>query len=112
MAQYVFLYRSSDSSTVSPAEMQQRMQKWMTWMKALADKGHLKDRGHPLERVGGKVVRKKDVTDGPFAEKDLVLGFSIIEAANENEAAELARSCPGIEFGGLVEVRPIMPFNM
>ena len=48
MSEFVFLYRGGDRSG-SPEEMQQVLQKWMAWFKDLADKGHLKDRGQPLD---------------------------------------------------------------
>jgi len=86
------------------------MQKWMSWMQNLSDQGHIKDRGQPLEATG-KVVkgRQKTVTDGPFAEaKDLVGGYTLIEAKDLNEAAELSKGCPIFERNGFVEVRPVM----
>ena len=115
MSEYVFLYRgATDKRTLSPQEMQQSMQKWMAWFKELEKKGKLKSIGQPLESEG-KVVggRKKTVTDGPYAEtKDIIGGYSLIEARSLDEAAELAAGCPGIETGGLVEVRPVRPLNM
>lgn len=111
MSEFVFVYRNSPTNR-SPEEMQQQMQHWMTWMKELGDKGHLKDFGHPLDR-GGKVVSGsgKLVTDGPFAEKDIVSGYSIVEARDIEHAAELARECPIFRVNGLVEVRPVMKMN-
>jgi hypothetical protein len=96
------------SGTDSPAEMQQQMQRWMTWLKDLGEKGFVKDPGQPLERAG-KVVsgKQKTVTDGPYAEKDLVGGFTVIEAADLSQAAELSMGCPVFAVGGSVEVRPI-----
>src|SRR5215471_2429559 len=72
MAQFVFLYRRGEEEQPSPEQMQQRMQKWLAWFKELNEKGCIKDKGLPLERIG-KVVRgtKKNVTDGPYPEKDL-----------------------------------------
>ncbi len=108
MAQFVFLYRRGDSTQASPAQMQARMHKWQAWFKELADKGHLKDRGLPLE-VGGAVASKKNVTDGPYAEKDLVMGFSLIEARDLAHARELSSQCPIIvDDTGCVEVRPVL----
>jgi hypothetical protein len=53
MGQFVYLYRSAEAerraATASPEQMQATMQKWAAWMRELADQGHLKDRGHPLE---------------------------------------------------------------
>jgi hypothetical protein len=110
MAQFAFLYRRSEEQTPSPAQMQQRMQKWQAWMKDLSEKGHLKDRGFPLDR-SGKVVGgtpKHTITDGPYAEKDLVIGLTLIEAKDLAEASELAKGCPILEDPGWVEVRPLL----
>jgi hypothetical protein len=109
MSQFLFLYRGGMSGTESPAEMQAQMQRWMSWLKELADKGFVKDFGQPLER-GGKVVsgKQKLVTDGPFAEKDLVSGFTLVDAKDLAEATELSMGCPVFAYGGAVEVRPIM----
>jgi len=108
MSQFVFLYRGGMGGDVSPAEMQQQMERWMTWLKELGDKGFIKDMGQPLERTG-KVVsgKQKVVTDGPFAEKDLVSGYTLIEAQSLSQAAELATGCPVFLYGGAVEVRPV-----
>jgi hypothetical protein len=98
----------------TPERAQQSMQRWMAWMNDLDAKGHLKDRGQPLERTG-KVVRgqQKTVTDGPFTEaKDLVGGFTLVEARDIDQAVELSRGCPIFEGGGSVEVRPIMKMDM
>jgi hypothetical protein len=80
MSQFLYLYRMADAARQdamgTPDRAQQNMQSWIAWMNDLDKKGHLKDRGQPLERTG-KVVRgrQKTVTDGPFTEtKDLVGG--------------------------------------
>ena len=109
MSEFLYLYRGSEPAG-SPEEMQQHMQNWITWITELGEKGHLKAPGHPLERTG-KVVsgKQRAVTDGPFAEKDLVGGYSVVEATDINQAVELAGGCPIFEItGGSVEVRPIM----
>jgi hypothetical protein len=112
MSQFLYLYRGGDSSG-TPEMMEKTMQKWMAWMQDLGAKGKLKDQGNPLE-AGGKVVRKKTaITDGPFAEaKDIIGGYTLVEAKDINEAAALAAGCPIFENGGFVEVRPIMTMSM
>src|SRR5258706_15433748 len=106
MSEFVFLYRGeTDMRKLSPQEAQQSMQKWMAWFKELERKGHLKSIGQPLERAG-KVVggKPKPVTDGPYAEtKDVIGGYSLIEARDLDEAAELASARPPIRRGGPVE---------
>jgi len=113
MSEFVYLYRSA-ALNASPEEMQKRMQSWTAWMKQLDDKGHIKNPGQPLERVG-KIMKGKEetITDGPFAEaKDVICGFTIVEAKDLNEATKLASGCPILAAGGLVEVRPVMKMNM
>ena len=113
MSEFVFLYRGGARDR-SPEQMQQMMQKWMAWMKDLGAKGHIKDRGQPLERAGKLVEgRQKIVMDGPFAEaKDVVGGYTLIEAEDLSEAVELSKGCPIFEVEGAVEVRPVMKLDM
>jgi hypothetical protein len=113
MNEFVYLYRGGESGR-SPEQAQKVMQKWMAWFKELAEKGHIKDRGQPLERTGKLVKGKqKTVTDGPFAEaKDIVGGYTLIEARDLDQAVELSKGCPIFEFEGGVEVRPVMKLNM
>jgi hypothetical protein len=109
MSEFVYLYR--ESSQPSPQELQARMQKWLVWFKDLEQKGHLAVYGHPLNRTDGGVVRDKKgtVTDGPYAEtKDIVIGFSVVEANDFEQAVKLASACPLLESGGLIEVRPVL----
>lgn len=109
MSEFLYLYRGAQRPA-SPQEAQQTMQKWMTWLQELGARGHVKDNGQPLEPVGKLVTGKqKTVTDGPFPEsKDLVGGFTIVEARDLAEAAELSKGCPIFEADGFVEVRPLM----
>jgi hypothetical protein len=112
MSEFVFLYRGGNRPT-SPQEGQQVMQKWMAWFKDLAAKGHVVDRGQPLERSGKLVQGNKSVTDGPFAEaKDVIGGYTLIKADDISRAAELAKGCPVLERGGQVEVRPVLKLDM
>ena len=117
MSQFLYLYRMAATARQdamgTPERAQQNMQRWMAWMRDLDAKGHLKDRGQPLEQTG-KVVRgqQKAVTDGPFTEaKDLIGGFSIVEARDIDQAVELSRGCPILDGGGSVEVRPVMKMD-
>lgn len=113
MSEFLYLYRGGQMGT-TPAESEQIMAKWMAWFKELTASGNLKDGGQPLE-AEGKVVKDKGrtVTDGPFAEsKDVVGGYTLIAADTLARAADLAKGCPILERGGLVEVRPVMKLDM
>src|SRR5262245_38082811 len=117
MSQFIYLYRNTDSARQSamgtPEQAQQSMQKWMRWMQEIESQGQLEDRGHALGRTG-KVVKgqQKSVVDGPYAEaKDVVGGFSIVEARDIDQAVELSRGCPIFDGGGSVEVRPVLKMD-
>ena len=114
MSEFVYLFRSPESENRermgSPERVQETMKSWLAWMRELESKGHLKERGQPLERTG-KVVRgtSKLVSDGPYAEaKDLVSGFIVVQARDLAEAAEIAKGCPILAGSGAVEVRPVL----
>jgi hypothetical protein len=111
MSEFVYLYRSGVRQSRSAEQAQQEMQRWMTWLKDLAEKGHVKDPGHPLERSGKLVTGKsRTVTDGPFAEaKDVVGGYTLVQATDLAQATALAAGCPIFDLAdGTVEVRPVM----
>lgn len=116
MSQFLYLYRMTSAARRAamgtPEAAQQGMQRWMKWLADLEARGHLKDRGQPLEE-GGKVVRgHQAVTDGPYAEtKDLIGGYTVVEARDIDQAVELSQGCPILAGGGSVEVRPIMKMD-
>jgi hypothetical protein len=110
MADFLFVYRggNEDMSKMSPEEMQQVMQKWQAWIGEAMQKGWMTNPGDALTPEGKVVNSKKVVIDGPFAEsKEIVGGYSIVKAANIAVAAELAKGCPALFYGGTVEVRAL-----
>jgi len=114
MSEFTFLFRGRGDTLGSHEQRQKHFEEWVAWYKDLGAKGHLKDPGNPLEETG-KVVKgtQKEVNDGPYAEaKDVVGGYTLIEANDLQHATELAKGCPILEVGGSVEVRPIQKLNM
>jgi hypothetical protein len=118
MSEFIYLYRigaaEQREAMGSPERAQKSMQAWLSWMRDLESKGHIKNPGQPLEQAG-KVVRgsQKTVTDGPYVEvKDLVAGFTVVEARDLAHAAELSKGCPILEGGGSVEIRPVRNINL
>jgi hypothetical protein len=106
MSEFLYLYRGGMRPS-SPSDAQKEMQRWMDWMKELGDR--VKAPGHPLERTGKLVSgRSKSVTDGPFAEKDMVGGYTLVEAKDIAHATELSMGCPIFDTGGQVEIRPVV----
>ena len=115
MARFLFVYRGANeaASSMTPEQMQQHMQKWHDWISEGLQRGWIVDAGDALTPEGRVVTAKKVVTDGPFVEsKEIVGGFSIVQADTIDAAAELARGCPGLLVGGKVEVRPLAGFSV
>jgi hypothetical protein len=55
--------------------------------------------------AGGRTL----MTDGPFADtKEVLGGLYLVEAANLDEAIEMAVQIPTARIGGVVEVRPVV----
>ena len=113
MSEFLYLYRlPADSQELpgSPRNLQQRLQQWTEWFRELEAKGTLKVPGHPLQPEGSVVANGgQTVLDGPYAEsKDIVLGYSVVQAKDLSEARTIARGCPVLTYGGMVEIRPIL----
>jgi hypothetical protein len=112
MARFMFLYRRDADMQMSPDEMQKMMQRWNDWIADGLKKGWMLDTGDGLLPDGRQVNAKKVISDGPFVEsKEIVGGYSLIEAETIDDAAELAKGCPVFERGGMVEVRPLAGFT-
>ena len=110
MANFLFVYRNSRESygTMSPEEMQQMLQKWSAWISEGLRQGWMLDAGDALGKDGRVVNARKVISDGPFIEvKEMIGGFSIVQADTLDAAAELAKGCPIYQRGGSVEVRPL-----
>ena len=109
MSEFTFLFRNASVFNQPPEQMQAYSQKWMTWFKELGDNGYIKHPGAPLQPTG-KVIKGKNrsIHDGPYVEsKDIVNGYTLIEARDLSHAVEIASGCPLLELGGAVEVRPV-----
>ncbi len=109
----MFVFRGPDGECArTPEEMQRTFQKWRAWIDGIKARGqHIA--GAPLEESPGKVVRGSGgatIVDGPFAEaKEVVAGYLLVKTASFTEAVEISRGCPGLDNGGSVEVRQVMP---
>ena len=107
---YLLLFRGNVwERGLSPAQLQEVVSNWMAWFERLKEEGKCLG-GHPLEEKGKVISGKKGrtVADGPFAEsKEAIGGYFYLTVADENEALEIAKQCPGLEYGAVVEVRPV-----
>ena|SRR5438876_2053252 len=108
-SEYMLLFRGAQwDKGLSPEEIQKIMGHWNGWLERLTVQGKVKA-AQPLER-DGKIVSGKGrtVADGPFAEsKEAIGGYFLLQLGDFNEALEIAKECPALEYGVTVEVRPV-----
>lgn len=110
MADFLFLIRNDGNpmADMSPGQMQEHLDAWSSWMGGLAAEDRLLS-AKPLGQAA-RCVRKEVVLDGPYAEaKDVVGGYLIVRCDSIDHATELARGCPAVDLGSLVEVRETEP---
>ncbi len=109
-SEYLLLFRGTEwDKGLSPEELQKVMGQFMGWFDRLTQEGVLKA-GQPLAREGKIVSGKggRSVADGPFAEsKEAIGGYFLLHAASLEQAVEIAKECPVLNYGSSVEVRPV-----
>ena len=105
-AEYLLLFRNNAwYQDLPPEAIEDAMNRFTAWADALTREGRLKS-GGPLETAGKTLTNKQMMTDGPFAEsKEAIAGLFVIRAESLDEAVEIAKGCPGLEFGQIVEIR-------
>lgn len=107
---YMLLFRGTDwQKTLAPELVEQAMTDWYAWFERLMQEGKCTD-AHPLLPEGKLISTKhgSTVLDGPFAEsKESIAGYFYLQVADENEVIQIAQQCPGLEYGCVVEVRPV-----
>ena len=113
MNKYLLLYRNpvaEQPHEPSPEEMQQMFAAWNGWKEKF--KNLILDVGDGLKPEGRVLKKDGTVTDGPHIEaKELLGGFSIVNAESYDHAVEVARSCPIFEMpGAYIEIREMMGF--
>lgn len=109
MPQYVLLLPGGDFEGVSANDMQKISEDYLSWVDALKKTGRYKRAAHLLDT--GRILHKEidRIVDGPFTEtKEAIGGYYQLEAKNYEEAVELAKTCPHLKYGGVIEIREVM----
>ena len=110
MPKFMFLQRGGcdDRPEMTPEQMEAGMKAWMDWMNDGMQAGWLLDPGNGLSGNGAVVQPDLSVIDGPFMEsKELVGGYSIVQAPDLSAACELAKETMKLAGGGKIEVREL-----
>lgn len=111
MESYLLLLHECDEyAPLSPEEIQAIFARYRTWSGRLRDSGRFLG-SNKLEDGTGRVLRSNSsglhITDGPFTEtKDVLGGYFLVSAESYEDAVELCRDCPHLDFGA-IEVRRI-----
>jgi len=105
-SEYLLLFRATNwTENLSPEG--NKITKFTSWFRRMRNSGALKS-GHPLEHDVENIAVRTVVTDEPFAESnEAVAGFFIIQADSVEQAVEMTKSCPALDYGQTVEVRAI-----
>ncbi len=113
MENYILLLHecATESKALSPDEIQAVIAKYKAWGQRIGQAGRMVG-SNKLEHGSGRMLHGTGgdvrISDGPFTEtKDVIGGYFIVKAENYDEAVDLCRDCPHLEFGGSIEVRQI-----
>ena len=109
----MLLFRNAGAESHAHLTAEQKTalaKQWNDWVERLASQGKL-SHAHPLG-LGGRVVcgsADARVTDGPYAEaKEAIGGYFFLTVADLDEATAIAKQCPSLPLGMIVEVRPVV----
>ena len=106
LSEYLLLIRNNAwYHDLTPGEIEEAMKRFTEWFEKLKREGKYKSSA-PLAAASKTVSSGNTITDGPFAEsKEAVAGFFVVQVAGLDEAVEIAKECPGLEYGQTIEVR-------
>src|SRR5262245_34474852 len=109
-SEYLVLCRGiSWDKSLSPEDIQKTINQFYAWFEQLVKEGKMTG-GHRLAPEGKVISGRTAPTDGPFAEsKEAIAGLWFIHANSLEEAIEIAKGNPALEYGHTIEVRPILP---
>lgn len=108
MKKFVLIFNGKVSpDDMAQEEMKDVMDKWMAWFGTFKDQ--MVDGGNPFA-AGAKSVTAKGVETIP-ADMWPAKGYTIINAADMDEAIEIAKSCPALidDSEGAVRVYEALP---
>jgi hypothetical protein len=106
--QYLLIVRSKAQLHTSQQKINTNIEHWTAWMTDLGKKGKIANGYRPtiygITLSGSGKFQKS----GPYISKGKVVSsFLIINAADIDEAKQIASKCPVFELNGNVEIRPI-----
>ena len=111
----LLIYNQEDSwERLSDGEQAAAIRAYRDFTEELRSAGAMVAGDRLQHTANATTVRVRDgqqlVTDGPFAEtKEQLGGYYLVDCKDLDEALAIAARIPELDYGGTVEVRPIMP---
>jgi hypothetical protein len=102
MTKYVFIYHGG-SMPSTPEEGKKEMDAWGAWFGSMGSS--VVDGGNPM---GKSSTVNSDGSLGNGGGSNPASGYSLIEAADINDAHKKAKGCPILKRGGTIEIAPAM----
>src|ERR1700730_8211752 len=104
-SEYLLLFRGNNwTEDLSPEE--NKIAKFTSWFERVKNSGIFKS-DHPLEHNDRILAGRNAVTDDPFAKSTEAVAAFFIQADSVEQAMEITKSCPALDYGQTVEVRVI-----
>lgn len=101
---------TSKDAKPSPEQMQAAIKPFQDWIGGIAAQNKLVTPPKRWESEGRVIGQDHVVTNGPYAEiKESIGGMLTIRASDYDEAVEIAKGCPIIQWGAKVEIRMAVP---
>jgi hypothetical protein len=110
---YLLIFRDRLPRTrakTSPREIGTVLSRWIEWHASLEGQGRIRFRGaigSQSRQISGPLDANASQVQTETA--DSVVGYLLIDAANFDEATEIASHCPGLEYGFVVEICSPLP---
>jgi hypothetical protein len=109
------IYQNEETSARNARQGVPMSQEYFAFTEEIQKSGHMLGGNALQPATTATTVRvrngKVSTTDGPFAEtKEQLGGYYLVEAADLNDAIQVAARIPGAKTGS-IEVRPIMVFS-
>ncbi len=97
----LLLYDAPDEPRLTESQMEQRVEEYRNWARGVRRAGG--------EITGEKLEPREELLGPPIAGPGArgLGGYFVIAARDEAAAVVLARSCPHLQHGGSIQVRPI-----
>lgn len=106
MKEFALIFRNVYNPGAQPSaeQMKKITTSWMNWMESIAAQNKLSNQGNRLSVNESKTVKPNNViTDGPYTEvKEFINGYIVVKTADVDEAIELAKGCPILKVGGIL----------